>query len=76
MDFQAVFYSCQLVILDNIHGVWLWRAVHAVSPSIILFSKVSVYSDPFGASTSIAGVSSFLIVIVLDPKLDVRGETT
>ncbi len=71
---QTVLNTSQLEMLDDFHGVGLRRLVNAVTPRIVLNSVVSVNSDLFSVGATILGVGPRLVVVVLDPILDVRGE--
>lgn len=73
---QPILYAGQLVVLDNLHGVRLRRLVNAVTPCIILSSLMSVNSHSFSASTTIDSAGPGLVVIILNPVLYVRGETS
>lgn len=71
---QPVCNSSKLEVLDNLHGVRLRRLINAVTPSIVLSSLVSVNSDSLCGSFTTATAGPGLVVIVLNPILNVRGE--
>lgn len=71
---QAIFYAGQLEILDYLHGVRLWRLVNAVTPGKVLGCLMSVNSDLLGVSAAILCVGPRLVVVVLNPILNVRRE--
>jgi len=75
-DIQAVLYAGQLEILDNLHGVRLRRLVNAVTPRKVLSCLMSVNSDFLSLSATICSVGPLLVVVILNPILNVRREGT
>ncbi len=74
---KTVSHTSQLVVLDNLNRVRFWRFVDAISPSIVLASKVSIDSYLSGMSIAFAiciGLS--FIMVVLDPIFNMGREIT
>ena len=71
--FNAIFDSSETELFNNLDRVRLWRLVHAVTPCKILTGIVGINSDMFNSSIPlIILMNSFLHVIILNPKLDMR----
>ena len=71
---QPVLNAGQLEVLDNLYGVRLRRLVDAVTPRIILSSLMSVNSDSLSVSFTVDSAGPGLVVIILNPVLNMRGK--